>query len=101
MKNIVPAAVLLAFILISGCANTQYRVKVSWNEPVDGGEVNRYVLQLNSDGSGWKDFRDVGTSLYWVGALPENHSYYFRVVGFDSLNRIGKFSPVSDVVVIP
>lgn len=93
-------AIILAVLMMSGCASNKAKVRVSWTPSTTGSEVKNYVMQIKVDDGGWKGSYDTGAALFWVGALHRDHRYYFRVVGVDDLERVGETSPVSDVLLL-
>lgn len=97
MKKI---AIILVAFMMAGCASNKAKVHVSWLPSIAGSEVKNYVMQMKVDDEGWAGSYDAGTTLFWMGTLHKDHRYYFRVVGVDSLNRVGETSPVSDVLLL-
>lgn len=97
LKCLIVFVVMLSRI---GCASNMSTVEVSWEPSVTGTDVKNYILQTKIDNEGWVNSYDAGTSLFWIGDLQKNHKYRFRVVGVDSLNRVGVPSLASDVLLL-
>lgn len=92
--------VFTMMLLVIGCTSNLSTVEVSWEPSVSGTKVQNYILQTKIDNEGWVNSYDAGTSLFWIGDLQKNHKYRFRVVGVDSLNRVGVPSLASDVLLL-
>jgi hypothetical protein len=72
-------------------------VILSWNPPVDGGQVGAYKIQRKGQGGAWKD---IGTSVdttQLVTNQPRGVEFDYRVI---ALNKAGTDQPSATVTVV-
>ena len=72
-------------------------VILSWNPPVDGGQVGAYQIQRKQQGGAWED---IGTSVDTTHLLtnqPRGIEFDYRVI---ALNKAGAGQPSATVTLV-
>ena len=86
---------LVFLIFLMGC--TQKHIKVKWDSPVDGGQVDHYILFLNVNDD-QKIFKTNGTEI--TIKAYKDRTYVASVVAIGPSGIAGPISVKSDTLII-
>jgi len=88
--------ILLSLVLLIGCSKT-YPVKVTWDAPTNGAQVDHYVVEVHKE-SNIKTYETSETFLYAVFIYEKK--YFVKVLGVGSSGEYGPFSENSNVMFV-
>lgn len=71
-------------------------LRASWTPPTEGSPVERYILQVSTNGSTFQTLSDSITNTTYTFEAVWLQTYVARVAGIDALDRQGLWSELSD-----